>query len=453
MLSQHHEANGLQQRAQCFCYDLLQVLTPMQIAVLAVRTWPVVPDLVSLGSIAETQLEGSCLSLEDTRLATGVSLPPSELSRRLDALSAWSGSGQQSSELSQPGNLRQISPMQQRLPAFSSPLALPSQGPAQNAAADHVSQADWSWIDAQRSQLHQLPGRGFQSQAAILTPSSAPPRQHLPFSPPPSRGTQSQAARPVSALQQPHMPPEASNLQGPGDALTTLGLLGQQVHHLRGMTGSGASNPASQSHLGQDGAGSHAALAGLQQTELHKPRRPTAVVSNTLRADFPMDLLALPDQPSAPSGHLPQGFSLDDSAADATPPHFADALRTELDDRAAPIGPALHNTALHAMSHPPPSAHDMPTAAPHSSLSTLPRMGASSMRAPMSGAGLQHRFSEDISRADAEPLPSLAELCLPPRHSSSASAQDDDTMWVPELPVLTRSRASQEHPMDLPDLL
>ena len=36
----------------------MQVLTPMQVAVLAVETWPVVPDLISLGSTAESELQG-----------------------------------------------------------------------------------------------------------------------------------------------------------------------------------------------------------------------------------------------------------------------------------------------------------------------------------------------------------------------------------------------------------
>ena len=41
----------------------MQVLSPVQIAVLSVESWPVLPDLISLGCIAESQLQGS--GLED----------------------------------------------------------------------------------------------------------------------------------------------------------------------------------------------------------------------------------------------------------------------------------------------------------------------------------------------------------------------------------------------------
>ena len=37
----------------------MQVLLLVQTAVLSVKTWPVVPDLISLGCIAELQLQGS----------------------------------------------------------------------------------------------------------------------------------------------------------------------------------------------------------------------------------------------------------------------------------------------------------------------------------------------------------------------------------------------------------
>ena len=425
----------------------------MQIAVLAVRTWPVVPDLVSLGSIAETQLQGSCLSLEDTRLTTGVSLPPGELSRRLDALSARSGSAQQQSEPSQqPIDLRLMSPMQGS-PAFPPPAALTSPGPARNPVAAHESQADWGRTDAQRSRLHQLPGRGFQSQAAIPHSSRAamdvsPLQQQPPLGPPSSRGHQRRASYPAGTPQQAQIPAGAAHSQRHGGPLTTLGLLGQQV---LGMTGSGTNNPTSQSHLGHYGTGSRAVFPGLQHS-----RHPSAVVSNTLGADFPMDLLALPGQPSAQGPS--QGFLHGRSAADAPPPDFGEALRKGLDQRAALNGPALHQARLHGMGHMPTSAHDTDSAALHSSLLTLAEMGIPSMRAPM-GAGDQRRFHEDTCRAGGEPLhgetslPSLAELCLPPRNSSSASAQDEDTTWVPELPVLPRRRISPEHPMDLADLL
>lgn len=492
------------------------------------------------------QLQGRCLTLEDTRLATGASLLPRELSRRLDALSSRSGSGQQLSVVQnqQIGDTpRQISEAMQMPPAFSLPSASTSQGPARHPKAGNKSQADWSMTgvlhqhNGNPSQISaamhmppasspipvalmsqgsaQIPAAGnesqayrstpgvmrhpeasrrfqsqadcnttgvlhqpeasrwFQSQAALppgnMAASDASLLQQLQMSQPPSRSQQGCAAYPVStpSPHQAQVPTEAADAQGLGTSLTTLGLMGPQGHHLWAMPGSGANIPTSRSRPGGDDAAPQALSAALQQASVHS-WRPTAAVSTTCQANLSMDLSALPAEPSVPARASSQGFSYGESAADVPHPGFADPLRQGLDGRAAPSGPALHHAQLHGMGHMPLStqsegthnvshlAQCMSGSDLHSSLLTLPEVAVPSMRAPR-GTGLQRTFQEDSGRAEDsfEPLPSLAELCLPPRGSSSATTSlDEDTMWVPELPPLPPHRRNpQDRPMDLADLL
>ena len=60
----------------------MQVLLPAQIAMLSVKTWPTVPDLISLGCAAESQLQGS--ELQVVRCAA--SQQPGQPTQQLDEL-------------------------------------------------------------------------------------------------------------------------------------------------------------------------------------------------------------------------------------------------------------------------------------------------------------------------------------------------------------------------------
>lgn len=86
------QVGEMQVRLQCACEMAavgMQVLSPVQVAVLAVRTWPFAPDFIALGSIAEAQLQADGVPAQPSAQDIGQQLwQPMENMGWLDLLPA-----------------------------------------------------------------------------------------------------------------------------------------------------------------------------------------------------------------------------------------------------------------------------------------------------------------------------------------------------------------------------
>ena len=405
----------------------------MQIAVLAVRTWPVVPDLISLGSIAESQLQGNHL-LPDGPIPSGVSSRSSIWSQHLSKLSHASDQGKLSQQEGRPiqqgGELSQ-----QELPALSPSMAGTLLHHVADTIVGHKAPSDWHSPSVRKGLQHQASGRAPQQRGERVQHQGTPTASSVPEAPIAQAannplmgmlGRQGQQARRPQTLD--------STLTGMLDSLS-------QLSSSPGLEGDG---PAHHSRPGWEGMRSRS--AGLKHGRPHS-QRPTAVVSGSIGTDFPMELLGLPDQPAGPGESCPWG-STNSSAAEALSHSLVGSQRSMLHQLPRATAPSLHHTGLHGMHL---GTHDMSRAEFPSSLLNLPNVSIPPLRSSMDDS-MHH---EARLYGDPTRVHSLAELCLAPRNSSSAGTLAEDTIWAPELPVLPleRHQDTYEEPMDLTDLL
>ncbi|KAK9821647.1 hypothetical protein WJX74_003881 [Apatococcus lobatus] len=437
-IKREHEAYTLL-TAAVYC----QVFTPMQVAMMAVRTWPVVPDLISLGGLAESQLQVNRLQLEDMP-PSGLSSSTLEWTHHLGELTSSSGLSQHPRELNQRAceAIRQMRPMQ-GVSALSPSLAVTTLHHPANPANPTKLSADWHGTASMEVQQHQAADSGVQSQEA--PPSSnrvtaaAFPLQRTHVSQPFSKEIQTSEALPDRKPQ-----PGKRREMNPDNILA--GVLSRQMNNNSRM-GPDTVYPACQSRPRLGGIASETASASIQDNE-RRFQTPSAVAGGSIGADFPMDLLALPDQPAVPGDGTSQAFL---STARGHSQRLQPSHATPFDVYSSARPPSLHPARLCGMKQQLLGSHDICTGQFPANLLSLPDVSMPPLRHSMGGQGP----TEGRMYADPSGVHSLADLCLSPRNSSSARPSADDDMWVPELPALPHEHRQQvpDEVMDLADLL
>ena len=248
-----------------------QVLNPVQTAVLSVRTWPVVPDIMALGSVAESQLQAQWLHVHGSNQLA--SQQPWELVQHMDWLDP------NSTGLAQPPSRAPDSPPRPGLQAdllhgqssheplsaapscfgMAAPVVVPSAAAAAAAFSQELQHLPIAWPVNMDGQGRVVNKSAALTAACELHPPSA--------SPPASRGPEHQtsslagSASPVGYLPR-DIPEGCWDEQGPSeDAQRTAAdapvqRLGSAMHPGRGILAPIHASP--QQHgmrVGQAGAG------------------------------------------------------------------------------------------------------------------------------------------------------------------------------------------------------